>query len=379
VGRIIYLGGLGDPAGRLSPHLRSRHETGEELRRSGVPVTELRAGVVVGSGSISFEMVRHLTERIPVMVCPRWVSTRTQPIAIGDVIRYLVACLDEPRSAGRTIEIGGADVLAWADMIRVYARVRGLRRWLLRVPVLTPRLSSLWVDLVTPIPAAFARPLIEGLSSEVVVRDPAARDLFPAIQPMGYEEAVRRALEKVRANLVETTWSSSASSAFDRAPEPVRVTAAEGLIIERREKAVAAPAAALFRVIEGLGGKRGWLHANSLWRLRGLLDRLVGGPGMRRGRRHPDELRPGDAVDFWRVEAIERGRRILLGAEMRVPGKAWLELGVEPRGEGESILLMRAIFEPRGLAGLAYWYALYPIHKWVFSGMAEAIRRLAEG
>ena len=378
VAHIIYLGGLGDPEKNLSAHLRSRHETGEELRREGVPVTELRASVVVGAGSISFEMLRYLTERLPIMICPRWVSTLAQPIAIGDILRYLTACIEEPRARGRILEIGGRDVLSYAEMMLIYARVRSLKRRLLRVPVLTPRLSSLWVDLVTPIPASFARPLIDGLKSEVVVRDPSALEIFPSIRPVGYEEAVRKALEKVASNLVETTWSSSQSSAFDRAPDPVRVTTAEGLIVESREVTVEAPPEVLFRIVEGLGGRRGWLYADFLWKVRGFLDRLVGGVGMRRGRRHPDKLRPGDALDFWRVEAVERGLRILLGAEMRVPGQAWLEFQVHPRGSGGSLLLMKAIFDPRGLAGLLYWYLLYPFHKVIFSGMAEAIRRRAE-
>ncbi len=376
--KIIYLGGLGRRDGVLSEHLKSRQETGDVLRASGVPVTELRAGVVVGSGSISFELIRYLAERLPVMICPRWVSTRTQPIAIRDLLRYLLACLEEPRVQGEILEVGGRDVLTYGEMLLEYASIRGLQRRILNVPVLTPRLSSLWVDLVTPIPASFARPLIEGLKSEVVVFDHSARDIFPSIQPMSYGEAVRLALDRVGTNLVETTWSGSRSSAFDRAPDPVRVTSAEGLIIETWEKVVESSPEDAFGIAEGLGGERGWLYGNVLWRMRAVVDRLLGGVGMRRGRRHPDRLRPGDAVDFWRVEVVERNRRLLLGAEMRLPGRAWLEFEVQPREEGRSLFRMRAIFEPKGLSGFLYWYLLYPAHAPIFSGMAKAIKREAE-
>jgi uncharacterized protein YbjT (DUF2867 family) len=372
--RLIYLGGLGDAASSLSEHLCSRHETGVALRSAGIPVTELRAAVVVGSGSASFEMIRYLVERIPVLVAPRWTATRCQPIAVRDVLDYLIAALDEPAARGRTIDVGGADVLTYGDMMLGYARVRGLRRFVLNVPVLTPRLSSLWVDLVTPIPAAIARPLIEGLRTEVVVGDDTARRLFPAIHPIAYAEAVRLALARQHENAVETHWSDSSSSARDRAPARVDFTQQEGLIIERRERDVAASPEHLWQVASSLGGRTGWLYADRLWDLRGLLDRLCGGPGKRRGRRDPRELRAGDACDFWRVIDVQPGRRLLFGAEMRVPGRAWLELSVAPR-EGGARLAVAAVFEPRGLAGLVYWWALYPLHALIFDGL---VRRLAQ-
>ena len=372
--RIVYLGGLGTPGEGLSKHLSSRQATGRALAEAGVPVTELRAAIVVGSGSVSFEMIRYLVERVPVLVSPRWTATRCQPIAIRDLLAYLLGALDRAEARGRVIEVGGADVLTYGEMMRTYARVRGLRRALVSVPVLTPRLSSLWVDLVTPIPSSIARPLIEGLRNEVVVRDDSARELFPEVEPMGYEAAVRLALQNTGAHRVETAWSDSRSSARDRAPAPVQVAQAEGLILERRELDVDVPADRAWDVIEGLGGETGWLYADFLWDLRGLLDRLVGGVGMRRGRRDPERLRVGDALDFWRVEQLQRGKRLLLGAEMKVPGRAWLEFVVEPT-EGGSRLRMTAVFEPRGLAGLAYWWSLYPLHKRIFSGL---LRRIAE-
>ncbi|MBZ0102576.1 MAG: SDR family oxidoreductase [Thermoanaerobaculia bacterium] len=375
VGRIVYLGGLGDPATDLSHHLRSRQETGEALGEAGVPVTELRAGVVVGSGSLSFEMIRYLAERVPVMVCPRWVFTKTQPIAIANVLDYLVAALDHPGCAGRVIEIGGADVVTYGEMMTGYARVRGLRRWLLPVPVLTPRLSSYWVHLVTPIPAAIARPLIDGLKNEVVVRDRAARELFPEIEPVGYPEAVARALAQLEAGRVETSWHDAlASSQGDLAP--VELEEREGMIRERRQRIVAAPPERLFAAFTRLGGERGWLFLNGAWRLRGALDRLVGGVGMRRGRRHPTELRAGDALDFWRVERVEPGRLLRLRAEMKVPGRAWLQFEAHPHPQG-TLLGQTAFFAPKGLGGFLYWYALYPLHALIFSGLARRLAGIA--
>jgi uncharacterized protein YbjT (DUF2867 family) len=382
VGQIVYLGGLGDPAHQLSEHLRSRQETGAALAAAGVPVTELRAGVIVGSGSLSFEMIRELTERVPVMICPRWVYTRTQPIAIRDVLAYLLAALVTPAARGRVVEIGGAEVLSYGEMMLGYAAARGLRRWLVPVPVLTPRLSSYWVHWVTPIPAPLARPLVEGLRNEVVVRDGVARELFPAIAPLGYRDAVRLALEQLERGEIETLWSDAlASSRGDR--PPVTLSHEQGMIRERRERSVAAPAATLFRVVAGLGGARGWLAWNVLWRLRGALDRLLGGVGLRRGRRDPDDLRVGDAVDFWRVEAVEPGRLLRLRAEMKVPGRAWLQFEAQPL-EGETggapaaRLVQTAYFAPRGLGGLLYWYALYPLHAAIFSGLARRVAELAE-
>ena len=379
VSRIIYLGGLGDPSAELSPHLRSRQQTGEALREAGVPVTEFRAGVIVGSGSLSFEMIRYLTERVPVMICPRWVYTRIQPIAIRNVLEYLVEALRVPASAGRIIEIGGSDVITYGTMFTAYAEVRGLRRLLVPVPVLTPHLSSYWVHFVTPIPASIARPLIEGLRNEVIVRDPApARTLFPAVRLLDYRTAVRLALEKTDAHSVESSWTDALStSQGDRVP--LTLTTSEGMIIEKRQLEVAASPEAVYRAFTGIGGDRGWFYMNWAWRIRGLMDRMIGGVGLRRGRRDPDETRVGEALDFWRVEALEPGHRILLRAEMKVPGKAWLQFKVRPLGHpGHSHLVQTAFFEPKGLSGLAYWYLLYPIHRLIFRGMIRAVARRAE-
>jgi uncharacterized protein YbjT (DUF2867 family) len=374
VERIIYLGGLGDPQADLSLHLRSRHETGAALREAGVPVTEFRAAVIVGSGSLSFEMIRYLTERLPVMICPKWVFTRIQPIAIRNVLDYLVAALDCVASTGRILEIGGQDVLTYAEMMTGYARARGLTRHLLAVPVLTPRLSSYWVHLVTPIPASIAQPLIKGLGNEVIVRDAAALRLFSAIQPLDYATAVRLALEKMDSRGVETAWSDAlTSSQGDKTP--VTLISSEGMIIERRQRTVSAPADAVYRSFARLGGARGWLYMDWAWQIRGMADRLCGGVGMRRGRRDPIDLRIGDTLDFWRVEMIEPGRLIRLRAEMRVPGQAWLEFKAGPQTGGQTLLTQTAFFEPKGLFGLLYWYALYPVHALIFSGL---IRRIGE-
>jgi len=375
VKRIIYLGALGDPKSQLSPHLRSRQETGAALAATGVPVTDFRAAVIVGSGSLSFEMIRYLTERLPVMICPKWVFTRIQPIAIRNVLDYLMAALDCPASAGRILEIGGRDVLTYAEMMTGYARVRGLKRRLIAVPVLTPRLSSYWVHLVTPIPANIAQPLIKGLGNEVIVRDATARQLFPKIEPMDYETAVQLALEKMDVRGVETVWSDALTSSQGY-KTPVRLSSSEGMIIERRQQMVARPSEAVYRSFTGLGGKRGWLYLDWTWQLRGMVDRLCGGVGMRRGRRDPDELRVGDPLDFWRVEMVEPGRSIRLRAEMLVPGRAWLEFEARAEPDGNTLLSQTAFFEPKGTFGLLYWYALYPIHSLIFSGL---IRKIAEG
>ena len=370
VSRIVYLGGLGDDTAGLSHHLASRHETGAELAAHGVPVTEFRAAVIIGSGSASFEILRHLTERLPIMITPRWVGTRCQPIGIRDVLDYLAGALDHPEVTG-IVEIGGPQVLSYGDMMRTYARLRGLRRLMIPVPVLTPRLSSYWVNLVSPVPAAIARPLIEGLRNEVVVRDPGPAAAF-GLEPLPYAEALQRAIDRTDRHEIETTW-------FDALGTPDReslssVTSLEGMIVERRQRDVAVAPARAFAEVERLGGDAGWPYANLLWRIRGLADRVVGGVGMRLGRRDPDHLRVGDAVDFWRVEEIRRPSLVRLRAEMRVPGRAWLQYEVVETARGCRII-QTAFFEPKGLPGLAYWYALYPIHGLIFRG---SVRVLAE-
>lgn len=322
-------------------------------------------------------MIRYLTERVPVMVCPSWVYTRIQPIAIHDVLSYLVDSLETPASTGQVVEIGGSDVLTYGEMMTGYATLRGLRRWLLPVPFLTPRLSSYWVHLVTPIPSAIARPLIEGLRNEVVVRDPRARQWFPAIAPVGYLDAVRKALASFDGDSVESAWSDALASSR-LSLEPVVLTTQDGMVLERRQVSVKATPERVFAVFSALGGATGWLRLNWAWQLRGFLDRLSGGVGMRRGRRDPRHVRVGDAVDFWRVEAVEPGRLVRLRAEMKVPGRAWLEFQVRPMDDGTSLVVQTAFFAPRGLFGLMYWYALYPIHGLIFGGMVREIGRRAE-
>ncbi len=368
--RIVYLGGLGDDAANLSHHLASRHETGAELATAGVPVTEFRAAVIIGSGSASFEILRHLTERLPIMITPRWVGTLCQPIGISDVLDYLVAALDHPEVTG-IVEIGGPDVLSYGDMMRTYARQRGLRRLMIPVPVLTPHLSSYWVNLVSPVPAGIARPLIEGLRNEVVVRDPGPAATF-GLQPLPYAAALQQAIDRTDLHDVESTWFD-ALAAPDKA-SLASVTSHEGMIVERRARVVEAPPERVFAEAERVGGDAGWPYANLLWRIRGLMDRMVGGVGMRLGRRDPDHLRVGDALDFWRVEEVRRPSLLRLRAEMRVPGRAWLQYEVVPI-EGGSRLIQTAFFEPKGLPGLAYWYLLYPVHGLIFRG---TVRVLAE-
>ncbi len=377
VKRILYLGGLGDPDSGLSQHLSSRQQTGDVLRQSGVPITEFRAAIIVGSGSVSFEMIRYLTERLPIMICPKWVFTRVQPISIRNVMEYMVTALYTPESAGEIIEIGGSDVLTYGDMMLDYAKVRGLHRYLIPVPVLTPRLSSHWVHWMTPIPAKIARPLIDGLQNEVVVRDELAKNIFPNIQLLDYKTSVRLALDRLEASQVESSWSDAlVSSQGDRSTVELKNT--EGMIIERRNRLTEATPEAVFDAFTSLGGERGWLYMNWIWRMRGLLDRLVGGVGLRRGRRHPANLRVGDALDFWRVEAVDKPQLLRLRAEMKLPGRAWLQFDIEPVAKQSSLFVQTAYFAPKGLGGVLYWYALYPVHSLVFSGMIAAIAKQAE-
>ena len=377
VKRIIYLGGLGDPQADLSPHLRSRQHTGDALRESGVPVTEFRAAVIVGSGSISFEMIRHLAERLPVMVCPTWIYSRIQPIAIDDLLAYLVSALDEPKSIGRTIEIGGADVTTYRGLMLGYARARGLRRFLIPVPVLTPRLSSYWVHWITPIPAKITRALVEGLRNDVVVTNNLADTIFPGVTPMDYSSAINSVIRDLDEGRIDTSWSDATDTTDDEEGH-VRLESREGAIIESRRRSVNATPAEVYKVVAGIGGRRGWFFANWTWRLRGMVDRLLGGAGLRRGRRHPDDLRVGDALDFWRVESIEPDRLIRLRAEMKLPGRAWLQYEIREPPNDTTHLEQTAAFIPKGLPGLLYWYGLYPVHAWIFSGLIKAIARRAE-
>ncbi|BDU68824.1 NAD(P)-dependent oxidoreductase [Geothrix oryzae] len=371
VRRIIYLGGLGDPARHRSDHLASRQEVGAALGSSGVPVLEFRAAVIVGSGSVSFEMIRHLTERLPIMITPRWVNTRCQPIGVRDVLGYLTEALEHPEVEG-VFEIGGQDVLDYRRMMLGYAGIRGLRRLILPMRVPLPILSALWVDMVTPIPLELVKPLIEGMTTEVVVRDPRALEVF-RVRPMAYRDALVLALQRLDEDAVETTWATSLS----REQEEQVLGSHEGMFLERHHRHVKAPPRAVFQAFCALGGENGWPAGNWLWQARGFLDRAVGGLGMRRGRRHPRDLRVGDPVDFWRVEALEPERLLRLRSEMRLDGRAWLQFTVRVEGDG-SRLEQTAFFEPHGLLGLLYWYSVLPFHLFVFPGMIRALKRRAE-
>ena len=374
VRRIVYLGGLGSDEG-LSPHLASRHEVGRILRDSGVPTIELRASVILGSGSLSFELVRALVERLPVMLTPRWVSTRTQPIAIGDVIAYLAAAAEVSVQGSTIVEIGGSDRVSYLDLMREYASQRGLRRIFIRVPFLTPWLSGRWLGLVTPVYARVGQKLIDGVRNETVVTSPIAAELFPAIVPRGMREAIAQALVNEDCELAETRWSDARSSIGRTQPWGGRALGSRR--VDSRDVVVERAPAVAFRPIERIGGSNGWYYGDWLWRLRGLLDLLAGGAGMRRGRRDPESLRVGDAVDFWRVEAIEPSRLLRLRPEMKLPGRAWLQFEISPSAKG-SVIRQTAVFEPRGLLGLLYWYALYPVHGLIFGGMLRGIARAAE-
>ncbi|MFD7556635.1 SDR family oxidoreductase [Streptomyces sp. NPDC059835] len=384
VRRIVYLGGLvpaDEPAHALSPHLRSRAEVGEIFLDGPVPATVLRAAVVIGSGSASFEMLRYLTERLPAMVTPSWVGTRVQPIAVRDVLRYLVGSARMPAEVNRTFDIGGPDVMTYEQMMRRYAEVAELPpRLILRVPMLTPRLSSLWIGLVTPVPRALARPLAESLRHEVVCRD---RDITRYVPdapgyPIGFDRSLELALQRVREANVATRWSNASLPGAPSDPLPTDPDWAGGsLYVDHRSRDTSAGPRELWCIVEGIGGENGWYSAPLAWAVRGWLDRLVGGAGIRRGRRDATRLRVGDSLDFWRVEEIEPGRLLRLRAEMRLPGLAWLEMYVDPDGTG-SRYRQRALFHPRGLFGHLYWWTVSPFHAVVFGGMARNITRAAE-
>ena len=368
VQRIIYLGGLAQGS-ELSPHMRSRAETGNILRSSGIPVIEFRASIIIGSGSASFEMIRALVERLPVMITPRWVNTPAQPIAIEDVIDYLAAAIRLPLERNLTVEIGGSDVTSYLGIMREFARQRGLRRWILRVPFLSLSLSSRWLTLITPVYASIGRCLIESVRHPSVVRNPSATELF-AIRPMGIRLAIARALANEDRPAAESRWSDaraqSAGGSF--APEPGR-----DLLSNTQSTRVSLSADRAFAPIRRIGGRTGWYFGDFLWRIRGLVDLMTGGVGMRRGRPDPETPLPGSTLDFWRVELYEPGRRLRLFAEMKVPGRAWLDFRAEPDG-ASTVLTQIAQFEPRGLAGLLYWYLLWPVHEVMFRGM---LRRIA--
>ena len=366
--RLVYLGGLGSAASE-SPHLASRHDVGRILRHSGIPTLELRASIVLGSGSLSFEMIRALVERLPVMVAPRWVTRQAQPIAIEDVIAYLVAALEVSMTTSEVVEIGGADRAAYRDMLLEYARQRELRRVIIPVPVLTPQLSSLWLKLITPLHARAGRRLIESMREDTIVRNERARELLSDVKPRGMREAFRRALANEDREFASTHWSDALSSR-GRAQNWHGVRFGARRVDSRAVEVDASPRKA-FTPIARIGGTTGWYYANALWRLRGLFDLLAGGVGVRRGRRHPERLLVGDALDFWRVEEMIPDRLLRLHAEMKLPGRAWLQF--EIAGDGPVVIRQTATFDPVGLFGLLYWYALYPVHALMFAGMLRAI------
>ncbi|CAN5174597.1 SDR family oxidoreductase [soil metagenome] len=380
VKRIVYLGGL-HPDGPLSPHLRSRTQVGHILMASGVPTAALQAGTVIGSGSASFEMIRHLTEVLPYMPAPKWVRNRIQPIAIRDVLHYLVAAATLPPTVNRTLDIGGPDVLRYGQMMNGYAVEAGLpQRPIASLPVFTPWLASQWVNLVTPIPRALAVPIIASLQYDCVVREHDIDDFIPTPDGglTGYRTSVRLALAKERAGEVETSWQNAR---VDAPSDPLPSDpdwSGHTVFTDVRQKTSSAPASAVWEVIEAIGGENGWYSFPLAWAVRGLMDRLVGGVGLRRGRSNPTTLRSGDAVDFWRVEKLERGSLLRLRAEMKTPGPAWLELSVEPGENGGSVYHQRAVFFPKGLAGRLYWYSILPFHGAIFAGMVSRITAKAE-
>jgi len=369
--RIIYLGELVDPTSNLSPYLRARHETGHVLRQGKVPVTEFRAGMIVGSGSALFEMIRYLAEREPLLICPAWFYSEAQPIAIRDVLSYLIDAIQTPDSIGKLIEIGGATRLTYADMLRGYASERHLTRYLIRTPFYAPRLSAYWVQLVTPIHWRVVLPLIEGLRAQLVVRDEAAKGLFPHIQPLDFQTAVHLALGRIQRDNVETSWSDALVTTSGDI-KPYRFTVEEGMFVETRQLLLDLKPEVVHRSYMGIGGERGWLYMDSLWAMRGWMDKAVGGVGLRRGRRHPDELRVGESLDFWRVEEVEPNRLLRLRAEMKLPGKAWLEFKSEPQ-DGKTLFTVNAYFAPRGLFGFLYWYAMWIPHRFIFDGLTRRI------
>jgi uncharacterized protein YbjT (DUF2867 family) len=382
VGRLVYLGGLSSATEELSPHLKSRAEVGQLLLDSGVPTVVLQAAVILGSGSASFEMLRYLTERLPAMITPKWVNSRIQPIAVRDVLRYLVAAATLPADVSRRFDIGGPEVLTYLQMMQRYAKVAGLRkRLIIPVPLLTPRLSGHWVNIVTPVPAALAKPLVRSLVNEVICSEDDIKQYVPDPPEglLGFDDAVRLALLRIREASVETRWSSASWPGAPSDPLPSDPDWAGGSLYEDlRQRQVAADPEDLWKVIEGIGGEHGWYSFPLAWAVRGQLDRLIGGVGLRRGRRDPDQLYVGESLDFWRVEEIVDGELLRLRAEMKVPGAAWLELRVARDESGGTLFVQRALFHPRGLAGHAYWWSVAPFHGVVFGGMLANIAGAAQ-
>ncbi len=371
VRRIVYLGGLGETGEGLSEHLTSRREVEIALASTDVPVTVLRAAMIIGSGSASFEILRYLVERLPIMITPRWVRTESQPIAVRNVLHYLISALETSETIGQTLDIGGSEVLSYREIMKIMADELGLpRRLVIPVPFLTPRLSSLWIHLVTPLSSHIARPLAEGLRNRVVCRNNEASSLMPQ-RLLSVREAIQAALGREQGGEVETSWSDAGAIPGD--PN----WAGGATYTHTEETLINATPHQVFSTVCRIGGRNGWYAADYLWQIRGLLDRLVGGPGLRRGRRSSTGIKYGDALDFWRVTAVDTDRRLELRAEMKLPGVATLELIMEADGD-TTRLAQTARFQPRGLVGILYWYAVMPLHRYVFRDMLAGIRRAAE-
>jgi uncharacterized protein YbjT (DUF2867 family) len=375
--RIIYLGGLGEQDHEaLSKHLKSRHEVEQILMESSVPVTNLRAAMILGAGSASFEMLRYLVDRLPVMITPRWVNTPCQPISIRNVLDYLEGALGAPETVGQTLDIGGTDILSYRELIRIYAEEAGLKqRWIIPVPLLTPWLSAKWVHLVTPVPASIAQPLAEGLSIPVICRDDRIRSMVP-VELSDSRQSIRTALDRIRQEAVDTCWFDGGGALPPEWATCGDADYAGGTILSDAYRIVLeASPHSVWTTLQQIGGRNGWYFAQPLWRLRGMLDRAMGGPGLRRGRRDPVDLRIGDGLDFWRVIALEPPNRMLLLAEMKTPGEALLEFNIRPRGPDRILLEMVARFLPRGLSGILYWHVLFPFHQWLFKGTLKTVGR----
>jgi uncharacterized protein YbjT (DUF2867 family) len=364
---IIYLGGLADPETDISGHMRSRLQTGDRLRQGGVPVTEFRASMIIGAGSISFEMIRFLTEQIPIIIGPRWFHNCSQPIAIENVLDYLLAALETQGCQNQVFEIGGQDLITYAETILIYAHIRGLKRGLIVLPFFPLKLMAFGMEKLSPVPAHIARPLIDGMRSPSIVKNDAASRVFPDIHPIAYSLAVASALSKLSPTNIEPVWKNSADS--------VKIIKHAGFLINSLQVSVDATPEAIFQVLTGMGGESGWLYLNSLWQLRGLVDRLLGGPGMRG--RQAGQLSQGSTIDFYRVEALEPERLFRLQAELRAPGSGWMEWQIKPQARSDSILSQVAYFAPKGIAGFLYWYILFPVHRLIFAGLLKSIARRA--
>jgi uncharacterized protein YbjT (DUF2867 family) len=369
VERIIYLGGLADPNVPIGAHMLSRIQTGQALRQGSVPVIEFRASVIIGPGSISFEMIRYLTEQFPLLLGPPWLNNRTQPVAIQNVLDYLLAAIESPASESKIYEIGGPDIMTYAETLLEYARLRGLKRKLLTVPLVPLGMMAGIVDRLTPVPASIARPLIDSMRSESIVHNDTARQDFPQIDLLGYEASVLAALKKLSPEYITPSLYENAQS--------VIIIKDEGFFIDHRRTSLQLQPEIIYRAFSGLGGKRGWLYLNKLWQVRGLLDRWSGGPGMR-GRQDEDELQVGAIVDFYHVETLEPGRMLRLRSDLKAPGAGWMEWRVHPQPDGIALLFQTAFFSPKGITGFLYWYFFYPLHRLIFAGLLEAIARRAQ-